>query len=514
MYFYKIKEIIMKKLFAFVICAVLSISLAATLNAKQKKIANAKEEVSASAIPDSEIESAANKILTSEQSLKFQTLKVTVSNGMATLSGTTDNLPIKRRAEKLVQTINGVKEVVNNAEIRDSSFKDRKTIVAVNRLLELYPKLKHDEIDVGFLKSKAHLYGTASSYGLKQNIENIIAGINGVREIEDELEIVYAKSPSDAGIVESVKEIFSLIPYLSGSAVEVSSDQGNVSLSGTVGSAAEKMIATNTAWVLGVKSVNAANLLVAPKPKAEYAKTPKSLSTNDEAIVKNMKALLNFDSRTSGAEITIKSVAGKVSLSGDVKSYRAKLAAEEDSFMVPGVWKVANHIHVKPQSKIEDNDLAAIIRDMLSSDSLLYEHKFMISVRGGDVNADGEVPNEFLSKYLTYLLSAVNGVEDVNNNLDVKEIPLKSDAEIKSAIEYNLTWDALVDSANVKVDVMKGEATISGEVESYAALKLILADAFRGGAKKINSQVKIKGEAEYDGETFKSPEYFVWPFGL
>jgi osmotically-inducible protein OsmY len=56
--------------------------------------------------------------LASDQEVKGGDLGVEVKNGVVTLTGTVDNSHLKDKAGKLARKVKGVKQVVNNIEIK------------------------------------------------------------------------------------------------------------------------------------------------------------------------------------------------------------------------------------------------------------------------------------------------------------------------------------------------------------------------------------------------------------
>ena len=56
--------------------------------------------------------------LAGDQIVGVLPLEVTVKQGVVTLSGTVDQKSLKSRAEKVARKVKGVKQVVNNIEIK------------------------------------------------------------------------------------------------------------------------------------------------------------------------------------------------------------------------------------------------------------------------------------------------------------------------------------------------------------------------------------------------------------
>ena len=67
---------------------------------------------------DDTINDAVRVKLAGDQIVGVLPLEVTVKQGVVTLSGTVDQKSLKARAEKVARKVKGVKQVVNNIEIK------------------------------------------------------------------------------------------------------------------------------------------------------------------------------------------------------------------------------------------------------------------------------------------------------------------------------------------------------------------------------------------------------------
>lgn len=490
--------------------AVFSVSLLSSDALCKKGRKKKKADPDAPKIADTKIASAVKKFLMNDGTLDFKGVSVNVKDGVATLTGSADNLIAKGRALRLAEIVEGVTSVADQIVLKTAGGRDRKIFVSIDRVLELYPMLKPKEVDVGLLKGKAYLSGVVPSYGDVLLSEKLVSGVRGVSEVDNRMN-VSGKFSGKSVIAKLIK----MDPLLYGASIEIEASGGDVTLKGVVGSAAEKSLAIYYSKLAGAKSVNADALEVKWWKGEELRKAAGAPSCDDKCIVESVKKLLALDPRTKGQAVTVKSLSGRVFLGGKVDNLMTKIAAGEDALNTFGVWKVVNRMRVKEEVKMDDNELSALLQKVFESDSILGSVKFHVAVRGGTVHLNGNVANAFMKRRAENVAAMIRGVEKVNNEIDVEgRGSSKPGDALISSIKEMLKWDSLVDETDINVEIVKNDLVISGNVDSFAELRMIIADAFRAGAGRVKSAMKISGVEAYDGSTFKSPQYFEWPFGL
>lgn len=470
--------------------------------------AETEKEKETPTIDSAEINSAVQNILASDDSYDYSKVAVATEDGVTTLTGTVDLLPARWRAVRLTSIIEGVTSVVDQIQIKDNTKKDRHTFVGIDLFLDMYSAVGFGETDVGFLKDTAYLSGIVDSHGMKMLLEEMIGMIHGVSAIDNKIDVVYKNSPSDSAIKNNIIATFAMDPFLRASQIEVEATGGNVVLKGAVASAAEKSFAIHDAWVGGVKSVDANELHVKWHIKEELSKTAAQPKVDDKTIADNIVKMISMDPRTAGQGITVKSTSGKVYLGGAANNLYSKIAATEVASRAYGAWKIVNRMRVKPATKIEDNALASILTSILEAGPLIDVKDLMIAVRGGKAHIYGKVKNEFIVKSANDMAAMIDGVDALNNELEASEKKKsKSDDAIKTSVMKMLRWNALIDETAITVEVDKGKATVSGEVDNLAKVGLIAADAFRAGASEVRSEIRIRGIEADAGETFKEVIY-------
>ena len=105
---------------------------------------------------------------------------------------------------------------------------------------------------------------------------------------------------------------------------------------------------------------------------------------SDKSLQQAVLDELEWEPSVNAAHIGVTAKDGVVTLSGDVKSYAEKWAAERAARRVYGVKGVAEEINVRyPFDKIEDTDIAQNALQALSLDIEVPTNKVTVKVEGG-----------------------------------------------------------------------------------------------------------------------------------
>jgi BON domain len=108
------------------------------------------------------------------------------------------------------------------------------------------------------------------------------------------------------------------------------------------------------------------------------------MTMSDKSLQQAVLDELEWEPSVNAAHIGVTAKDGVVTLSGDVKSYAEKWAAERAARRVYGVKGVAEEINVRyPFDKIEDTDIAQNALQALSLDIEVPTNKVTVKVEGG-----------------------------------------------------------------------------------------------------------------------------------
>lgn len=298
----------------------------------------------------------------------------------------------------------------------------------------------------------------------------------------------FAAQPEDAWITTKVKMALLTDDSVDGLDVNVDTLDGHVTLHGKVASGVEKAKAeTITRQVQGVTNVR--NLLaVAPAAEGEAA----AAEVSDEALAANVKTVLERDEALAGSDIQVKSVnGGNVVLSGEAKSLTAHHRAIADARAVSGVRQVASEIRspdelgdqeiwqsgegaeTAPGMRAAASDawITTKVKLRLMAEPGLSPLGVNVDTRGGVVTLFGSVSTQDLKSRAASQAQAVEGVERVENELQVvpdvaaQQVQAK-DEEVVEAVRQRLAGREALADADIDVAVENGVVRLTGTVAS------------------------------------------------
>jgi osmotically-inducible protein OsmY len=361
-----------------------------------------------------------------------------------------------------------------------------------------YPATDYFGIKVSVTRGKVTLSGQVNSWQEKGLCSQVAKGVRGVREIENLIEVAYDTERSDREIEADINGRLKWDVWVDHSLMDVKVEKGCVTLSGTVGSAGEKARAYADAWVVGTKSVDVGELEV-DHSKYEKMERQKKYVPKDAEIKVAIERTFFYDPRLGSQKPEIIVDQGVVSLTGVVGNLAAREAAEEDARNTVGVWRVKNHLKVRPSlgpfgmpTVDQDAEIARTVRIALLRDPYVQQHEIDVSVVNGAAILNGRVNTNFEKSRAEDIASRVLGVSLVRNNITVghswKE---KQDWEIKADVESELWWSPFVDSDEISVSVNDGVVTLVGVVESLRERRAATKNSHDGGAKIVHNLLKV-----------------------
>jgi osmotically-inducible protein OsmY len=184
-------------------------------------------------------------------------IAVSANEGEITLRGTVGSLREKREAKKATQRVFGVTSVDNKLQVRlmtDQRRADadlRGDVLQALMLDSLVPETVDAKVSDGFVT----LTGTADWQYQRDEAEYVASNIVGALDVYNSIEIDHPK-PNAADVQESIKKAFKRNAALDADYLDVSTNNGTVTVTGTVRSWAEHNEVLDAAWAApGVTSV-------------------------------------------------------------------------------------------------------------------------------------------------------------------------------------------------------------------------------------------------------------------
>ncbi|WP_294197641.1 BON domain-containing protein [uncultured Sphingomonas sp.] len=191
------------------------------------------------------------------------------------------------------------------------------------------------------------------------------------------------------------------------------------------------------------------------------------MKKSDSQLQHDVMAELEWEPSIDHADIGVAVNDGVVTLSGYVKSYPQKVAAEKATRRVAGVRAIAEEIKVRFASdpKTADHEIAKRIIDMFAWNVSIPDDKIKVKVEHGWVTLSGIVDWHYQSNEARVAAGRVTGVTGVSNLIEVKKLPVASD--VKDRIMAAFKRQADLDAGTVIVVTDGSTVRLGGKVKNW-----------------------------------------------
>lgn len=197
-------------------------------------------------------------------------------------------------------------------------------------------------------------------------------------------------------------------PSVEAANIGVAVDNGVVTLTGHVGSYAEKVAAERV--VQRVKGVRG----VAQEIEVRY---PGNKKTADDEIAKRALDIIDWDTTVPSDKIKVKVQQGWITLSGDVEWHFQKDGAENAVRKLSGIVGVTNSIAVRPH--LDASNIKHRIEDALKRNAEVEANSIRIAVSGSKVILEGKVQAWHERRVAEQAAWAAPGVSAVEDRLTI-----------------------------------------------------------------------------------------------
>jgi len=218
------------------------------------------------------------------------------------------------------------------------------------------------------------------------------------------------------------------------------------------------------------------------------SKDPVSKTKDVRAAV---DAELGFDPLVDAADITVRNIAGDVTLTGTVPSYPQYLGAAAAARRVAGVTGVHNNLMVVlPERDYRDDVKLATAANNALAANVTVPDSVEATAEDGNIILTGT------ASYGTELSAAVAGLAGVRNVSNDIEISYALDpVEVDLHVQQALDRAALVpDDSDVTADTKDGIITLTGHVRTWAEHDAVVGAALMArGVIDINDELQVTG---------------------
>lgn len=224
------------------------------------------------------------------------------------------------------------------------------------------------------------------------------------------------------------------------------------------------------------------------------------MNVQPEALQGDLLKELEWEPRLDASRIDV-AVAddGVVSLTGLVRSYAAKVAAERAVKRVKGVQVVVNDLDVQVPMSHErtDTEIGEAVARALEWDVLVPHDKIRARVSDGWVRLEGEVDWNYQRTAAEEAVHRLTGVKGITNLItvlpQVANEDVKTRDDVRAAIEAALKRSAEVEAEHIVVMTHHGNVVLRGRVHSWAERDAAEAAAWSApGVATLDDRLLVK----------------------
>ncbi len=282
--------------------------------------------------------------------------------------------------------------------------------------------------------------------------------------------------PTDAKITRAVERELLLSPRVPSHWIDVKTDGGIVTLTGSVNNLLGRDRASEL--VRSIKGVRA----VVNRVTVQTPLRP------DLEIRNDVIAALASDPVTDAYEVIVKTQDGVVTLKGSVESWVEKELAEKVVKGIKGVREVKNEIIFESETSRPDSEIAAEVRSRLKWNPRIDDGLIVVKVKQGKVGLNGAVGSA-AEKNIAYADAWVAGVKTVDTD-DLKvewwardkmrrgqTCAERSEEDLRLAVKGAFMSDPRVAFFKPEIDVENYVVTLTGIVDNLKAKRAAGMDA-------------------------------------
>ncbi len=203
---------------------------------------------------------------------------------------------------------------------------------------------------------------------------------------------------------------------------------------------------------------------------------------------------LGFDPMVDAADITVRNIAGDVTLTGTVPSYPQYLQAAAAARRVAGVTGVHNHLQVVlPEGDYRDDVKLTTAANNALTANVTVPDTVEATAYEGDITLTGTVPYGTQRAAAEAAVASLTGVRNVIDEIEISYLidPVDVDLHVQEALDRSA---AVPDGNDVKAETKDNIITLTGHVRTWAEHDAVVsAAAMAAGAIDIRDELQVTG---------------------
>lgn len=320
-------------------------------------------------------------------------------------------------------------------------------------------------IRVATTEGVVELTGTVRDLLSKRRAARLVEGVKGVRAVSDQI-VLTLPARADEELSRDIKSVLAIKAAPDASDIEVTADNGAVTLGGRVKTYQERVLAERLAeGVRGVREVKNA------------IDVDNEVKLTDVELAANVRHRLQWDALVNDGLLTVEVENGRVVLGGYVASASERRRAALDAWVV-GVKSVDDSgIQVAWWARTEDfmrhkraaksaTEIQDAVQDAMAYDPRVSAVDVYVDVLGQLVTLRGSVGTPQARSVAEELARNTVGVREVQNDLKVVPKTSVADPVIEQYVRTVLMYDPYLYASDISVHADRGAVTLTGSVET------------------------------------------------
>lgn len=296
-----------------------------------------------------------------------------------------------------------------------------------------------------------------------------------------------APTRSDSVVREMVEAQLERDASIDAFELDVSVDEGVVTIAGVVDSITEQESAIEAAYsVAGVVGV------------VDEVTVVSNVDTSMEDVLESdVRAALETNDTVDAGDIRVEVRGNEAVLSGTVDTGFERRRAATIAVEVFGVTTVDNALEVRPLTTRSDRRIRRDVREALARNAVVDAEHITVSVDDGQVTVSGVVSSRLEEQEAIGIAEITAGATSVVDELVYEPAVEVSDTQIRRSVRRQLRWDTRVDASAIAVSVEDGVVVLRGTVDSAAARSAAVSTTWSvTGVSDVVGELEVDADAE------------------